>query len=105
MKEFIALAVAVAFYVGCDLYDVILTEKGIRAGVAVEGNTFLVGSKPSAVALYLRDILVAGIATVPCVLALSFHNLPIFWGCLVAPVVAGVKHILGGLAWAKLLKK
>lgn len=36
---------AVAFAFGCDIYDVIMTEKGLKAGVAVEGNAFLVGSK------------------------------------------------------------
>ena len=102
MKLF-AFLFAIAFYVGCDLYDVILTEKGIKAGVAVEGNTFLVGQKPSAVALYLRDALLAGLATTPCAIALAVGNTPLFWGFLAAPVVVGVKHILGGKQWRFLL--
>lgn len=76
----LALLAAVAFAIGCDIYDVVLTEKGIKAGVAVEGNTFLVGSKPSALALYLRDSLAIGAATVPAVLALVGHNDPLFLG-------------------------
>lgn len=100
---FLALVAALGFAIAADIYDVVLTEKGIKAGVAVEGNTFLVGQKPSAVALYLRDSLVTGIATTPCILALVYGNKPLFYGFLVAPVVAGVKHIRGGRAWRNLL--
>jgi len=101
--ELFALVIALAWAIGCDIYDVTLTEKGIKAGVAVEGNTFLVSSKPSAVALYLRDSLVTGIAATPCVLACILYSQPLFWGFLIAPVLSGVKHILGGRQWATLL--
>ncbi len=99
----IVLAAGLAWAIGCDVYDITLTEKGIKAGVAVEGNTWLVGTKPGAVALYLRDSLETGIATAPCILACIFNNAPLFWGFLIAPLLSGVKHILGGKQWATLL--
>lgn len=94
-----ALAVAIAG----DVYGITLTSRGLKAGVALEGNTFLIGSKPSARALYLRDALVLGLCLVPTVV---FHsNVPVAYGALAAPVAYGAKHFLGGLAWRKLLKK
>ncbi len=101
--KILALAVGLAWAIGCDIYDVTLTEKGIKAGVAVEGNDWLVGAKPSAVALYLRDSLETGLATTPCILALIFNSSPFFWAGIVAPVLVGVKHIMGGRQWATLL--
>lgn len=99
-----AFITALAFAVAGDIYDVTLTEKGIKAGVAVEGNTFLVkNNKPTAVALYLRDSLVTGLATAPSIIALAYGNKALFYGFLVGPIVSGVKHVGGGLAWRKLL--
>ncbi len=80
-----------------------MTEKGLKSGVAVEANTWLVGSKPGAVALYLRDSLETVLATTPCILACVLNNTTLFWGFLIAPLLAGVKHINGGRNWAVLL--
>jgi hypothetical protein len=102
--NFILLAIAVAFAFGCDIYDVIETEKGIKAGVGVEGNTFLVGTdKPTATALYFRDGLVIMLATTPAIFALALHGVPFFFAALSGPIIAGIKHILGGRAWVKLI--
>lgn len=99
------LAVAASVGVAGDVYDVTMTEKGLKAGIAVEANDWLVGSKPSAVSLYLRDGLVFAMCVIPAVVfAAVAHNVPLGYGALVAPVVFGVKHILGGLQWRKLLK-
>lgn len=90
------LAAALAVAVAGDLYDVVMTEKAIAKG-AVETSTFLVGSKPSTIALYLRDSLILGLCVAPSLLgATVFHNLPLAYGLLSAPVVYGVKHYLGG---------
>ena len=98
------LAVAAIVGIAGDVYDVTMTERGIKAGIAVEDNDWLVGSKPSAVALYLRDGLVFAMCVIPAVVfATVAHNVPLGYGALVAPVVFGVKHILGGLQWRKLL--
>lgn len=100
---FLTLALIIA--VAGDVYDVIMTEKGLKAGVAVEGNDFLVDSKPSALALYLRDSVILAFCLVPTVLSAAFGNMPVAYGSLIAPVVYGIQHILGGLQWRALLKK
>lgn len=97
------LVIALLFAFGCDIYDVTMTEKGLKAGVAVEGFDWLVGDKPSARALYLRDALVIAFATAPAVVFLAIHNAPLSYAGLVGPAIAGIKHIMGGLAWKKLL--
>lgn len=101
---FVLLAVSIAFCVACDIYDVTMTQKGLKAGVAIEGNTWLVGEKPSAKALYLRDSLLMLFCITPSLL-LSFVNPPAAFGTLSGPIAYGVKHILGGRAWVKLLRK
>ena len=102
---FLALAAVLAAMEAANIYDVIMTEKGLKAGVAVEGNTWLVGSKPSATALYLRDSLVNLLATAPSLVSLVLGSTPAAYGFLICPAISGIKHVLGGLAWNKLLKK
>lgn len=102
----LSIAVALAVAVAGDIYDVTMTEKGLQAKVAVEGNTFLVGDKPSARALFLRDGVILALCMVPTLLSFyKLHNAPIGYGSLVVPGYYGVDHMLGGLAWRKLLKK
>lgn len=96
------LLVVIALVVLSDVYDVAQTERGIKAGVAVEGFTWLVGSKPSAVALYLRDSLLLLIVTTPSML-LHFVNEPAAYGALLGPLLYGVKHVRGGREWVRLL--
>ena len=95
----ISLVVAVAG----DVYDVTLTSRGLKKGLAVEGNTWLIGDKPSTRALYLRDALVLGFCMVPFIAAFLLGNIPVAIGALASPVVYGIKHYHGGLAsWKKL---
>jgi hypothetical protein len=96
---------SIVFCEACGVYDVMMTEKGLRAGVAVEGNTWLVGEKPTAMALYLRDNLSLVLSSLPAIVMLFLHNTPLAYGCSAAPVAYGVKHIIGARKWAKLLKK
>ena len=99
-----AIALAAAVCEACGAYDVVKTEQGLKKGVAVEAFTFLVGPKPSAVALYLRDqILLAGCAAPAIILALM-HNTPLAYGACVGLLAYGLKHIQGGLKWAFLIK-
>jgi hypothetical protein len=91
------LVASLAFAVACDIEDVITSEKCFAKG-AVETNTFLIGDnqKPSAVKLYLRDSVVLALCVLPSALcATVFHNLPLAYGGLIAPVIFGVKHLLG----------
>lgn len=96
---------SIVFCEACGIYDAGMTVKGLKAGVAVEGFTWLVGDKPSFLALLLRDNLLLSWVSLPAILALVFHNLPIAYGLSAGPAAYGAKHILGGKAWAKLLKK
>jgi hypothetical protein len=102
--QLLALAIALGLAVAGDIYDVELTERGIRKGIAVEGFTWLVGQKPSAEALYFRDSLIICLATAPAIAALATGHAPLFWGALAGPVVMAAKHIQGGLAWRYMLK-
>jgi hypothetical protein len=102
--NYLFLALAVAFAFGCDIYDVTETEKGIKAGLGVEANTFWVGTdKPSATALYLRDGAVIALSALGSILALVLHVTPLFFAGLVGPVIAGILHLKGGREWALLL--
>ena len=86
-----------------DVYDVTYTTIGLKKGLAVESNTWLIGSKPSTKALYLRDGLVLALCMLPTtVCAAVFHNIPVAYGGLTAPIVYGIKHYMGGRAWKKL---
>lgn len=102
-KKLLALAGVVGFAIAADIYDVRETEKGLKAGVAVEGNTWLVGSKPKAGPLYRRDLLVIGLTTMPSVIAYAAHHMEFFYAGLVGPVIIGAKHINGGNQWKDLL--
>jgi hypothetical protein len=99
---FIILLVVLAFAVLSDVYDVAQTERGLKNTPYVEGFTWLVGQRPTAIALYLRDSLLLLLVTTPSVLA-SFVNKPAAYGLLVGPLVYGVKHIRGGREWARLI--
>jgi hypothetical protein len=98
-------AAALAAAVAGNAYDIYMTEKGIKAGVGVEGNDWIVGDKPSALALYLRD----GLVNLPFIaLPLVSHvlgNDPLAYGTLAGLAVIAIKHAMGGRAWVKLLKK
>ena len=97
--------VALAAALAGNTYDILMTEEGLKAGVGVEGNDWLVGEKPSALALYLRD----GLVNLPFIaLPLVSHivgNDPLAYGTLSGLAVIAIKHVMGGRAWAKLLKK
>jgi hypothetical protein len=103
-KKLLALAGVVGFEVAANHYDVSETEKGLKAGVATEESAWLVGSKPSAVRLYARDMLVLGITASPSVIAYAWRRTEYFYGGFGAPVILAVKHIYGGNAWRRLLK-
>lgn len=66
---YLTLAAVLAALVATDIFDVRMTEIGIKKGVAVEANTFLVGQKPSARALYLRDTGTMILTAIPSLIA------------------------------------
>jgi hypothetical protein len=103
MPNILYLIIAAAFEQICNVYDAQMTLKGVASGLAVEGNTFLVGPKPTARALYLRDALYLGCLVTPAIICLVYHATAVYFGLLAGPIVFGVKHILGGLAWKSVL--
>jgi hypothetical protein len=96
-------ALAVSAAIAADVYDVHMTEKGIKAGVAVESFDWLVGSKPSATRLYMRDLGLIALASMPALVIYLCGGTPAAFGCLMAPLAVAARHIQGGLAWKKLL--
>jgi hypothetical protein len=100
----ILFSIAVGFCFLAQLFDDIESERGIKAGVAIEAFTWIIGSKPSFLAYFLRDSLLLAAVTAPS-LVLHFVHSPATLAALAAPVVYGVKHILGGRAWLAFLKK
>jgi hypothetical protein len=98
-------SIAVGFCFLAQLFDDIESERGIKAGVAIEAFTWLIGSKPSFLAYFLRDSLLLAAVTAPS-LILHFAHSPanLALAALVSPVVYGVKHIIGGRAWLAFLK-
>jgi hypothetical protein len=56
MNPVFYLLIAAAFEQICNVYDAQMTLRGVASGLAVEGNTFLVGPKPTARAVPARRL-------------------------------------------------
>lgn len=87
--------------------DVRLTDKGIKAGVSVEGNTLIVkmfGDKPSLHESYLGAWVCNAIAIAPAVVGF-FISPALFWAGIGGIVVFAGKHVWAGLCWRTLLKQ
>lgn len=86
-----------------NIYDIRLTVKGIKAGVALENFTWLVGDRPTAKALYLRDLIffvplaIFTILVIGC--ADSYATTPF----LLFPTLFALKHLQGALKWRYVL--
>jgi len=102
-KSLLALGGATVFAILADRYDVKWTERGLKAGVAIEGNTWLVGTHPSAGALYKRDALVIGLVCTPSLVGYLTKNKYLTYVMLALPVAVGIGHIQGGNSWRNLL--
>ena len=104
-REPIVFAATLTYAAVSDVYDVRASERSFKLGY-VETNTFLVcretrpdqvsTCRPSASALYTRDFVELGIASVPSILGYVFHRPEFFYAGLAAPAVIGIKHIQGG---------
>lgn len=92
----IMIVVSAAAYWAGATYDTIMTETGLEKGIAVERNTFLVGSHPSWRALFKRDMLMS----IPMVVA----GILVHPALYIAPAFAGgLIHLRGGLKWRTLM--
>jgi hypothetical protein len=103
--DWFAFAGVLAFEQGAQYYDNHETVIGIRHGVGVEANAWLLGTrKPTFGQLERRELLVyVPIVVSPSIIGRLIHNRPLFFSGLTAPVALGAKHIQGGNAWYKLL--
>ncbi|MFZ3276604.1 MAG: hypothetical protein WA182_06835 [Candidatus Sulfotelmatobacter sp.] len=99
------LLIAAAFEATCSTLDSLITLRGIKSGLAIEANTWLVGTKPTADALFTRDALFLLFVCAPAgaVLALGGGHNPVFYGLLAAPVALGAKHIQAYFQWRTVL--
>lgn len=108
MTALLVVAACLTFAVLADLYDIRLTVRGIKAGVAVEGNEAVVKlartDKPSFRQLLIINMLFP-------IMPVGFLGLIFAYGNSVAAAIPfsvalfliGLKHILGGRQWAFLL--
>jgi len=104
MTELLYLAGALAFAVGCMVYDTVMSVKGIKAGVAVEANfTWLYGTnKPTALQYYAVNTAVILLTPALSIIGYATHNPALYYGGLSPVIVAGILHIKGGLEWKAL---
>lgn len=104
-KDWFVFAGALAFEQYGAVYDAKWSERGIRSGIAVEGNTFLLGTdKPTFWQLERRDLtFYVPILSVAPVVAKLTHHRPWFFGSLSGFAALGVSHIQGGSQWKKLI--
>jgi hypothetical protein len=103
-----AYFVALAFLIGAAVYDVTLTERGLRAKLAEEGNTLmtsLFGPTPATVDYYLVEVLIWSLLSVPAIFGFIIPWSPgLFWS-MGGYISYGIKHVIGGREWAALLNK
>ena len=104
----IALIVAFVWAVLCQTYDLIWTGRGLKAGLAVEGNTLITGifgDKPTFLQRLAVDgtlrVLLFGVGFIP-----GGSDYPAVFTALAigALTVAGVKNIQGARQWQWLFK-
>lgn len=106
MGYLIAVIVSFAFAVVADVLDSYYTNKGIKAGVAVEGNSYIVAlagtDKPSFLKVLLISMLIP-------ILPVGILGLIVGYGSPAAIVfstmlvLTGIKHVNGARAWVNLL--
>ena len=81
MLFYVLFAIAVGFAFGADVFDVIESEKAYAKGY-IESFDWLVGLKPTAIALYLRDGMLIAFASAPALVFFLLHNVPLAYGAL-----------------------
>jgi hypothetical protein len=99
---FAFLATLVFLFVAAWL-DIYTTHRVIVTGAGVEGNTWLVGTKPTIARMLLKELLQSGVLIAVAVLGV-IYNTPIASAGMSGMVVFGVKHLTGWRAGVRLLK-
>jgi hypothetical protein len=97
-----SLAASFAWALGCLFYDATETQKGIKAGVGVEGNSWITcfyGVKPTLLQCLSIDVplrtAMAALAFIPS----SMYPHVMIGPAVAALSVAGVKNIQGARQW------
>ncbi len=104
VKLLSVLAGVITFEMVAARYDRNETEKGLKLGVAYEGNTWLLGTNhPSWAQLFHRDLIEAGLSASPAFLLWFFHKKAAYLSTSMAPVGMGFGHIEGGNQWKTLI--
>lgn len=101
--RFLFLIFFVGLAAACSTYDNIMTQKGLRAGVGIEANSWLVGTKPTAAKLYIRDAVLFGLLFLPSMWGLAIGVSALFYPFLFPPFLLCLKHIQGGRQWRWML--
>jgi hypothetical protein len=105
MITFICLGLATSFDTVCARHDINLTDKGIKAGVAVEGNEFITTlartNKPSKLFLFFYEA--SWIAAFASLGFFAPHLPAAIGGSLAFLIVDGVKHLIAARKWNILL--
>jgi hypothetical protein len=83
--------------------DIYTTHRVIVTGAGVEGNTWLVGTKPTIARMLLKELLQSGVLVSLAVVTLVYNS-PLVFGPITGMVVFGVKHLTGWRACVKLLR-
>lgn len=103
----IALILALAFATVADTLDDRITQKGIDAGLAVEGNTYIDKifhtNKPTlAQRLLVNFAIIVGLTILGmCLLPAGF----LVFAPIAGLIVTGIKHMNGWRDWQKLFSK
>lgn len=104
-KDWFVFAGALVAEQAAAYYDIHETEIGLRHGVAIEGNTFLLNTnKPTFGQLERREwTFYVPIVFAPSLLGRLFNCREWFYLGLSAPAAFTLKHIQGGDQWRTLL--
>lgn len=100
-----AFLITAMFHIAAVVADVRLTDRGIKKGVAVEANRFIVwmyGRKPNLVELYTANFLISAPMLVSGILGHQLNLDILIWMSLGSMISFGAKHLRGAYRWAKL---
>jgi hypothetical protein len=105
----IAVLITFIWAVLCLMYDALSTQKGLKAGVAVEGNPLIVaayGNKPKLWQCLSIDGTIRVAMLLAALMLPAPADYPHSWHALFAGgfVVYGLKNIQGGRQWNWMLK-
>jgi len=95
----IVFALALVFCLGAGVWDAVLSARGIRAGLFVEGNEMLVWfagtNKPSLRQIERFNLALTAVLSVFAAFGIPFHNAPLIYLSAVCLTTWGAKHLAG----------